>query len=173
MWAKKLVRLAAASRAACQGRLQQVEDGMPGEGEQIEGGERHGEKLLAVPEIMFELIAVVFENVEALVLNFPSRKVFLRETLRRIAGIPRCRQSVARRCLNLHRVAKCFVDRHDPSLIEHSVATLVGQRIFGLALGYEDLNDHDPSSNPSRPSPSRPNSSKAGTARERNANAYF
>src|SRR5271154_4950245 len=73
MWAKKLVRLAAASRAACQGRLQQVEDGMPGEGEQIEGGERHGEKLLAVPEIMFELIAVVFQNVEALVLNFPSR----------------------------------------------------------------------------------------------------
>ena len=30
-----------------------------------------------------------------------------------------------------------------PGLIEHSVATLVGQRIFGLALGYEDLNDHD------------------------------
>ena len=55
------------------GRLQQIEDGMPGEGEQIEGGERHGEKLLAVPEIMFELIAVVFENVEALVLDFPSR----------------------------------------------------------------------------------------------------
>ena len=40
-------------------------------------------------------------------------------------------------------MAKCFVDRRDPSLIEHSVATLVGQRIFGLALGYEDLNDHD------------------------------
>lgn len=35
------------------GRLQQVEDGMPGEGEEIEGRERHGEKLLAVPEIMF------------------------------------------------------------------------------------------------------------------------
>jgi hypothetical protein len=43
----------------------------------------------------------------------------------------------------IERVAKCFVDRRDPSLIEHSVATLVGQRIFGLALGYEDLNDHD------------------------------
>jgi hypothetical protein len=28
-------------------------------------------------------------------------------------------------------------------LIEHSVATLVGQRVFGIALGYEDLNDHD------------------------------
>jgi Transposase DDE domain group 1 len=27
--------------------------------------------------------------------------------------------------------------------VEHSVATLVGQRVFGIALGYEDLNDHD------------------------------
>ena len=29
------------------------------------------------------------------------------------------------------------------SSIEHEVKTLVGQRVFGLALGYEDLNDHD------------------------------
>jgi hypothetical protein len=43
----------------------------------------------------------------------------------------------------VERAAGCFVDKRDPSLIEHSVATLVGQRIFGLALGYEDLNDHD------------------------------
>jgi Transposase DDE domain group 1 len=43
----------------------------------------------------------------------------------------------------IERVAKCFVDRRDRRLIEHSVATLVGQRIFGLALGYEDLIDHD------------------------------
>src|ERR1700733_5798509 len=43
----------------------------------------------------------------------------------------------------VERAAGCFIDRRDPSLIEHSVATLVGQRIFGLALGYEDLNDHD------------------------------
>jgi hypothetical protein len=41
------------------------------------------------------------------------------------------------------RLAKCFVDRRCPELIEHEVATLVGQRVFGLALGYEDLNDHD------------------------------
>ena len=26
---------------------------------------------------------------------------------------------------------------------KHSVATLIGQRVFGIALGYEDLNDHD------------------------------
>jgi len=48
------------------------------------------------------------------------------------------------RGLNLmRRVAGCFTDRRDPQLIEHKVETLVGQRIFGLALGYEDLNDHD------------------------------
>jgi hypothetical protein len=31
----------------------------------------------------------------------------------------------------------------DPRFIEHSLATLIGQRVFGIALGYEDLNDHD------------------------------
>jgi hypothetical protein len=41
------------------------------------------------------------------------------------------------------RFAACFVDRRSPELIEHQVATLVGQRVFGIALGYEDLNDHD------------------------------
>ena len=43
----------------------------------------------------------------------------------------------------LDRFAQCFTDRRDPELIEHQVRTLVGQRVFGLALGYEDLNDHD------------------------------
>ncbi len=41
------------------------------------------------------------------------------------------------------RFAACFVDSRRPELIEHAVATLVGQRVFGIALGYEDLNDHD------------------------------
>ncbi|WP_420632577.1 IS1380 family transposase [Candidatus Palauibacter sp.] len=41
------------------------------------------------------------------------------------------------------RVAACFTDHRDPRLTEHSVRTLVAQRIVGLALGYEDLNDHD------------------------------
>jgi hypothetical protein len=41
------------------------------------------------------------------------------------------------------RLARCFRDVRDPRFIEHSVATLVGQRVFGIALGYEDLNDHD------------------------------
>jgi len=43
----------------------------------------------------------------------------------------------------VERVAKCFTDRRAAELIEHTVATLVGQRVFGIALGYEDLLDHD------------------------------
>jgi hypothetical protein len=43
----------------------------------------------------------------------------------------------------IDRFAACFRDMRCPELIEHEVATLVGQRVFGIALGYEDLNDHD------------------------------
>lgn len=43
----------------------------------------------------------------------------------------------------IDRFAACFEDRRNAGLIEHKVRTLVGQRVFGLALGYEDLNDHD------------------------------
>ena len=38
----------------------------------------------------------------------------------------------------MRRFAACFVDRRDARYVEHQVATLVGQRVFGLALGYED-----------------------------------
>jgi hypothetical protein len=41
------------------------------------------------------------------------------------------------------RFAACFHDERNQDLIEHEVVTLVGQRVFGIALGYEDLNDHD------------------------------
>src|SRR3954454_19475305 len=48
------------------------------------------------------------------------------------------------RAINLlGRFASCFHDERRADLIEHEVATLVGQRVFGIALGYEDLNDHD------------------------------
>jgi len=43
----------------------------------------------------------------------------------------------------VERFAGCFVDHRRSELVEHEVRTLVGQRIFGIALGYEDLNDHD------------------------------
>lgn len=40
------------------------------------------------------------------------------------------------------KLATCFVDGRDPDLIEHSLPQLLAQRIVGIALGYEDLNDH-------------------------------
>jgi hypothetical protein len=43
----------------------------------------------------------------------------------------------------IERFAGCFKDHRAADLIEHTVPTLVGQRVFGIALGYEDLIDHD------------------------------
>jgi hypothetical protein len=43
----------------------------------------------------------------------------------------------------IDRLAACFTDHRRAGKIEHSVRELVAQRVFGLALGYEDLNDHD------------------------------
>ena len=43
----------------------------------------------------------------------------------------------------MRRFAACFDDGRTPVLVEHSVATMVAQRVFGIALGYEDLVDHD------------------------------
>ena len=41
------------------------------------------------------------------------------------------------------RFARCFTDFRNPDAIEHRVLELARQRVYGLALGYEDLNDHD------------------------------
>jgi hypothetical protein len=43
----------------------------------------------------------------------------------------------------IERVAACFADHREQDQVEYSVGTLVGQRIVGLALGYEDVSDHD------------------------------
>jgi hypothetical protein len=43
----------------------------------------------------------------------------------------------------VERFAGCFRDFRSAELVEHVVKTLVGQRVFGIALGYEDLCDHD------------------------------
>jgi len=43
----------------------------------------------------------------------------------------------------IQQFAACFTDHRDPSRIEHSVEALVAQRVYALALGYEDLNDHE------------------------------
>jgi hypothetical protein len=52
-------------------------------------------------------------------------------------------REVERRTHILKRLAGCFVDYRDPDQIEHTVESLIKQRVMGLALGYEDLNDHD------------------------------
>lgn len=41
------------------------------------------------------------------------------------------------------RFAACFVDGRSPGRVVHDLRTLVGQRVFAIALGYEDVNDHD------------------------------
>src|SRR5918994_2949552 len=41
------------------------------------------------------------------------------------------------------RFAACFSDGRDPGRVAHELPTLVGQRVFAIALGYEDLIDHD------------------------------
>lgn len=43
----------------------------------------------------------------------------------------------------IRRFAACFTDHRRADRIEHTVEELLGQRVLGQALGYEDLNDHD------------------------------
>lgn len=55
--------------------------------------------------------------------------VLLRETDRRLKLLP--------------RLAECFLDGRDPARVQHTVGEMVAQRVYGQALGYEDLNDHE------------------------------
>src|SRR6266699_1669620 len=48
-----------------------------------------------------------------------------------------------RRMKLLNRFGQCFLDGRNPAWIEHPIEHLVAQRVYGLALGYEDLNDHE------------------------------
>jgi len=52
-------------------------------------------------------------------------------------------REVEKRSGILKRLAACFRDYRDPGRTEHSVPVLISQRVYGIALGYEDLNDHD------------------------------
>ena len=52
-------------------------------------------------------------------------------------------REVEKRIGIVRQFAACFRDYRDPDLIEHTVEELVAQRVYGLALGYEDLNDHE------------------------------
>jgi hypothetical protein len=52
-------------------------------------------------------------------------------------------REVERRTKILRQLSACFTDHRDPERIEHSLFELLAQRVYGLTLGYEDLNDHD------------------------------
>jgi hypothetical protein len=43
----------------------------------------------------------------------------------------------------LPRLAECFLDGRNQNLVDHSIQEMLAQRVYGLALGYEDLNDHE------------------------------
>src|ERR1700685_2702678 len=44
----------------------------------------------------------------------------------------------------LSRLSECFLDGRNQNLVEHTIQEMLSQRVYGLALGYEDLNDHEP-----------------------------
>ena len=52
-------------------------------------------------------------------------------------------RQVDRKIKLLGRLAGCFVDGRSPCLVRHRLSEMLSQRIYGLALGYEDLNDHE------------------------------
>ena len=51
-------------------------------------------------------------------------------------------RAAANRLALWEQVAECFDDHRDPDRIDHTVAELIAQRVLGIGLGYEDLNDH-------------------------------
>ena len=77
--------------------------------------------------------------------GFGTRKIVSRfdgGTISSDGGSLLLRQTDKRMNLLL-RLAKCFLDGRNQDLVDHSVLEMVSQRIYGLALGYEDLNDHE------------------------------
>jgi hypothetical protein len=52
-------------------------------------------------------------------------------------------REVDRKINLLGRLAACFSDGRRPLLVKHQLPQMLAQRLFGLALGYEDLNDHE------------------------------
>jgi len=50
---------------------------------------------------------------------------------------------VDRRLGLIDRLVGCFNDERNPLLVKHKLRELLAQRVFAIALGYEDLNDHE------------------------------
>ncbi len=70
------------------------------------------------------------------------RALFDGGTITSDAGVLLLREVEAHSSM-LKGFTECFTDYRNPDLIEHTVEQLVAQRVYALALGYEDLNDHD------------------------------
>lgn len=82
--------------------------------------------------------------------SFPFASHFSREVVARFDGGQITSDAgalllrpVEQRTGILRQFAACFRDYRRPELVEHTVSELVRQRVYGIALGYEDLNDHD------------------------------
>jgi hypothetical protein len=82
--------------------------------------------------------------------SFSFAPVFRREVVARFDAGPVSSdggalllREVAGKINLLPRLTACFTDGRDPGRIEHTVEQLLSQRLYALALGYEDLNDHD------------------------------
>ena len=63
------------------------------------------------------------------VISSDGGALLLRETDRRMNLLP--------------RLTQCFLDGRNPALVKHQVGQMLAQRVYGLSLGYEDLNDHE------------------------------
>jgi hypothetical protein len=74
-----------------------------------------------------------------------SRRVEAEFTAGRVSSDGGCLllREVDRRINLLGRLAGCFSDGRMPLLVKHPLPQMLAQRIYGLALGYEDLNDHE------------------------------
>jgi len=76
------------------------------------------------------------EKSRPIVVNFKGGAVTSDAGLSLIAELDRKRQITS-------RLAACFKDYRESNRIEHSIESLIAQRIYGLIMGYEDLNDHE------------------------------
>jgi hypothetical protein len=76
------------------------------------------------------------EKLPPVVVNFQGGQVTSDAGLSLIAEIDQKLQIIS-------RLAKCFQDYRNPNKTLHPVESLLAQRIYGLIMGYEDLNDHE------------------------------
>ncbi len=72
----------------------------------------------------------------SIVVNFQGGRVTSDAVLSLITEIDRKLQITS-------QFAQCFQDYRKPNRIDHSIERLIAQRIYGLVMGYEDLNDHE------------------------------